>query len=432
MVQLTKELKVVECFVYVGCWTMLLLQIFMSCSEYLSFKTIPTIQKYKLQDVLFPDLMICHKTPFDTSKRNIKSLYTGLQYRSNVSIAEKFQGWNGPNNNETSKEYLESLANLKNVDGIQMTVNNELLGFENSVVNFDKLRINVEKGLCYRAMFTKEDIQQLARAKEQFHLEIKVDSTLNIRFYMMDQNKFNGIVFNKYSFKGDKFLDKTEKYDYLIYDIELTATELDPRDTEAECTNYGEASEFKTYKGCFEQKAKEDLAPFGCNVPWFTDNEEEICRTDSLNSNNLIMDNNKKYWSILRNYGQNSYFSPCKIPCKTVTITSKLKSHFKVNLYNETVVNVNFNPSVMVTKSILKTSPFDLINNMGSSMGLWLGISVFSIFQIFNGFAKHFLPKHGNNKRTPRFKTFIFLTLVFLGLTQFLFSVVLFWYTQVQ
>ena len=46
-------------------------------------------------------------------------------------------------------------------------------------------------------------------------------------------------------------------------------------------------------------------------------------------------------------------------------------------------VAFNFQPVVQVTKSIPKVTFMNVINDAGSSSGLWLGASVFSIFKMF-------------------------------------------------
>ena len=51
------------------------------------------------------------------------------------------------------------------------------------------------------------------------------------------------------------------------------------------------------------------------------------------------------------------------------------------------IVAFNFNPSVKVFRSIEKIPLVSLLNDFGSSMGLWLGVSVFSIYDMAKNFA---------------------------------------------
>ena len=48
---------------------------------------------------------------------------------------------------------------------------------------------------------------------------------------------------------------------------------------------------------------------------------------------------------------------------------------------------LNFNPTAQVTRSVAKVPLVSLFNDFGSSMGLWLGVSVFSIYEMAKDFA---------------------------------------------
>ena len=50
-------------------------------------------------------------------------------------------------------------------------------------------------------------------------------------------------------------------------------------------------------------------------------------------------------------------------------------------------MTLNFIPTVRITRSVEKLTPVSLLNDFGSSMGLWLGISVFSMFEMVSSCA---------------------------------------------
>ena len=128
---------------------------------------------------------------------------------------------------------------------------------------------------------------------------------------MIDPNGFNGIEYNINSFKGYSFLENVEKESNAIYyDISLTEAMLDARDPEARCGDYGKDYFFLTYHECIEKRAKESLAIFGCNLPWFTDDEGEICRNNTPNINKVFKHNYEIYEGTIRSFIFDSYFQP--------------------------------------------------------------------------------------------------------------------------
>ena len=84
-------------------------------------------------------------------------------------------------------------------------------------------------------------------------------------------------------------------------------------------------------------------------------------------------------------------------------------------------VELNFNPDVRMTKSILKTDTFDVLNNIGSSMGFWLGCSIFSIFQTFKEVGSAFIEIKKSKK-----KNMLCMFFVLIGVGQFLVAVLVF------
>ena len=77
-------------------------------------------------------------------------------------------------------------------------------------------------------------------------------------------------------------------------------------------------------------------------------------------------------------------FKSCPKPCKTVkTQVSKSMTSGLMEQRNQSrIVTINFKSTVEVFKSVKKINVLAVINDVGSSMGLWLGVSAFSIFKL--------------------------------------------------
>ena len=63
-------------------------------------------------------------------------------------------------------------------------------------------------------------------------------------------------------------------------------------------------------------------------------------------------------------------------------MSKRLSSGFRERTYVLRNILLNFEPIVRVQKSIPKMTMLNVINDIGSSMGLWLGLSTYSIFEM--------------------------------------------------
>ena len=79
----------------------------------------------------------------------------------------------------------------------------------------------------------------------------------------------------------------------------------------------------------------------------------------------------------------NSFYSICpKKPCKVINTSVSLRASSDIIELPSKYVAFNFQPTVIVTRSIPKVTTVNVINDIGSSLGLWLGASAFSIFKM--------------------------------------------------
>ena len=76
-----------------------------------------------------------------------------------------------------------------------------------------------------------------------------------------------------------------------------------------------------------------------------------------------------------------SIFSTCLKPCLTLDLKLRLV-HESSYLVNEGCVEISLNHEVVVHTAAIAYDMFNLVVDLGSALGLWLGLSALSIFDI--------------------------------------------------
>ena len=280
-----------------------------------------------------------------------------------------------------------SRAILKDTEDVKIYIQGTMSNLTSSPINVINVRVNVLKGLCFKALISQDLVKHYLDTYGKLKLFLDITDNEAYDILMLDPNRFNGIRFNEESYEGDKLT--YDSADLNVYDIEIRSEELDKRDIEADCEEYVT----ETYQDCIEREAKKDLVDLlGCNVPWFTSIEQTICRFDTPNITTKVQQNLIQYMDVMNSYTVEMYASSkmCKKSCRSLTIIARKSNSFDVGSINHTLVYLFFNPSVKNTKYILKVNHLDLLVNVGSSLGLWLGLSLFSAFQSIKGIGARF------------------------------------------
>ena len=79
------------------------------------------------------------------------------------------------------------------------------------------------------------------------------------------------------------------------------------------------------------------------------------------------------------------FFKSCLPPCLTMKLKSSLRGRFSNNL-NEAFIEIIINDEINVNKDVYAYDMFSLIVDLGSALGLWLGLSALSIFDFLLDF----------------------------------------------
>ena len=119
------------------------------------------------------------------------------------------------------------------------------------------------------------------------------------------------------------------------------------------------------------------MSQFGCSVP-YGDNIENIC-TDQ-NKSNLAM----KFFTQLKS--KRFITKDCPYPCKFTKIFSNIKR--KLDVKKKSALSLFFSKFISLSKARYAYGGLELLAEFGGYVGLFLGISVFSLSEAFEKLVK--------------------------------------------
>ena len=146
------------------------------------------------------------------------------------------------------------------------------------------------------------------------------------------------------------------------------------------CTNYP-TQKFTSYANCVEKENRRMILPvLGCMVPWMSD--KDTCRTPipRLPAHQDVISWLKQTYQYAFT-GFNFRSMACRLPCHLLSSHAKYQyAHKRPTAYDR--ITLYFEETMQV-KTIGPAYGLDsLIVEIGSSLGLWLGISVVGIFDV--------------------------------------------------
>lgn len=165
------------------------------------------------------------------------------------------------------------------------------------------------------------------------------------------------------------------------------------------CTDY--ASMGSTYGECIENAVKDQLLKwYGCLPVWFSPAHDPLIPGNSTKSLIPSIGHNltcvlpiKPYqsyeikqtiifqlWHLVVNQDLDC-MKACLPPCLTMKIKPKLMT-YRENFKENAQLEIVWSKNVVMTKSAYSFESFDLVVELGSSLGLWLGLSAINILDV--------------------------------------------------
>ena len=166
-------------------------------------------------------------------------------------------------------------------------------------------------------------------------------------------------------------------YSYLIKVEQIS--NFDPQ-TPADCKTYDE----EEFDQCSDEELQQIWKPLiNCNPPWVSSNNHCI---GELNLTRKIAESmfDNSYVPVASIYEMVTYLKKdicikaCNVTQASISPSEKKKSRY-ATASNQTYLRLNFASEVLYTTKKFAYGPSEFLIDMGSSLGLWFGLSVFGI-----------------------------------------------------
>ena len=177
---------------------------------------------------------------------------------------------------------------------------------------------------------------------------------------------------------GDKIDIDTSKYLHVDYGVQLTSIINKVGDNS--CDNYPSQDHY-SYEVCVRAELAGKVKPvFGCMIPWMSNKDACDKPVPITPSRTKLIE-----WarSIVNDaFGGAEYYSEnCKLPCSAYA-THVSRQAVSTSLQEETTIFIHIKRNVKVRKIVLSYDKTSLLVEIGSCLGMWLGLSVVGMFDI--------------------------------------------------
>ena len=311
-------------------------------------------ENVNLDDIDLPSIYICANNQFNYTV----SVKNGYKYNTDYVLGKvagsEFISWRG-NDSLTAADLNEQIYNPK---GQQIDVVNGA-----ATVQFIQ-----PFGFCYKVTNMREGVK--VRSFNDIKVYVVDPQTTNdIRIETIDQNvdMIEIAPVNHETYEGKIFTVNLELIDESIHDG-LT------------CTDYKIHN--STYGNCEFVKTRDILQnSLGCLPFWFPAEESKKCQQPLRIPDQDKKDEFEKLGQAIYNR-QPLHYLGCKPSCLK-TKASAQKLYYRKNYIDFGQITLKFDNQVKVNKLVYTYGLFELMTELGSSLGLWLGLSIINLLDAF-------------------------------------------------
>ena len=338
--------------------------------KYMEFSTFPLTGSKDIAETKVPDIFMCEIDQFDV-KQGRKWGYTYPDaFLKGMIYLEGGAGWSGEWDNAATWNGKTGIWTYKQICKIMYKT--EM--FSRIVaphLSKEDTRFIGGNGFCTKYKVNK----QLLNDGRMTFLQSKEK-----RLFIIDPDQHLYYMINTGMVKGDTINTKSKQTRY--YFIDLEEEQRDSKDRA--CMIYGEGHQFLSFAACIEQEQYNLFSTLGgCQVPWFVPQEKlkQTCegKVNFTEANYRVFKAMMKKIILSTKSGVAAVYPNCLIPCTTININVKLA---KEEAAETTELVLTFKETVKVIKHVQAYGIFDLVVEVGSCLGLWIGLSALGFLDL--------------------------------------------------
>ena len=343
---------------------MFIWQVSVAITNLMDPPVVDSTERLNIDDIDLPLITICPLEQWREQKLrfwNYSSeldLYEGFDSTMDLvnGYQKKFVGW-GAQHNLTTEEYIPNFVWTRRLDNLQFT--------KDWKIKYE-IKLYPKYGFCY-------DIVNFTTGKE---LEIWVPAGRynESQVYITDKKlRSRNTVFAESQFGSRIILKNSSIQEFAVKVEELS--NFDPRNPD-DCKEY----EHDAYDECIDDELQKVWKPMiNCNPPWISAKDQ--CN-DIINMTQKTADSVRKitFNTVNGIYEMKTYPAKesCTKPC-TVTQPNIFYGKEHKGESSEFTLILSFADQVVYTTKKLAYGSSNFLIDMGSSLGLWFGLSVFGI-----------------------------------------------------